>query len=470
MPKERGGLVREVSPDSLGEDIGVVPGDRVLSVNGHELRDEIDFRFYGSEEKIRLKLLKRDGSCEEFELEKDPDDLLGISFADPLFDGTRVCQNTCCFCFIRQLPKGLRPELYVRDDDYRLSFLYGNFITLTNLSEADYLRIAEQRLSPLRVSVHATRGDVRASLMGNPRAASIVEDLARLCGAGIDLHIQIVLLRGINDGPILEETLRDLWNLGEKIVSVGVVPAIYTRYRRAPSSEPPDYPWASKVLDTIDRHAQKALETCGKRWVYAADEFYITAKRDFPGAPEYDGFPQYENGIGIVADFRAELDSLRKNPALTRFQFRRDQTGEAGRFLAVTGEMASAEISRALNELGLSQMVELCVVPNAFFGEGVTCAGLLTGQDILIQVSRALRERKRLGAKVKEKAVLVPKVSAPAGRFLDGFTLKSLSGALGLPVVLVEPSPRELLKAVMATYGEATRSSVGREPSSNVSK
>ncbi|HHW17993.1 MAG TPA: DUF512 domain-containing protein [Firmicutes bacterium] len=449
MGRNRGGLVAAVRPGSLGEYLEIGPGDRIIAVNGRMLRDELDFRFYAAEESIVLDLEKKDGRKERYEIDKDPDDLLGISFQSPIFDRIMTCRNRCIFCFISQLPKGLRRSLYLRDDDYRLSFLFGNFISLTNLSEKDWERLREQRLSPLRVSVHSTDPDIRARLMGNPRASSVLHDLERLSDIGIRVHVQIVLLRGVNDGKRLAATLESLDSLGDAVVSVGVVPAVYTRYRRSLPSEPADAAWARETLDIIECYSSGAAKKRGTNWVYAADEFYVLADRPIPPISRYDDLPQYENGIGIISDFRTQLEAiLAKFPASLAFPADnapgKDLTGKV---LAITGTMAYPEVLSAVKTLGLENVVSVLEVPNIFFGDTVTSAGLLTGQDILWAVLRFSRKGSRW------RSVLVPSVAVTDGKFLDGMTVKGLSESLGIPVHVVEPTPESLIDGVFDKEG-----------------
>jgi putative radical SAM enzyme (TIGR03279 family) len=239
-------MVQDVSEGSLAAYLELEPGDRIVAVNGRTLRDELDFRFLTSEEDLTILIRKRNGEEQAFEVDKDPDEPFGVTFVQPIFDRIKECANNCKFCFVRQIPKEMRRTLHVRDDDYRMSFLYGNFISLTNLTEEDWQRLEEQRLSPLRVSVHTTDPALRQELMRNPKAADVMEHLRRLSGMGIRLHAQIVLLKGINDGENLVRTLRDLESLGPNMVSVGVVPAVYTKYRENPPSPPIDPAWAGK--------------------------------------------------------------------------------------------------------------------------------------------------------------------------------------------------------------------------------
>lgn len=441
------GTVLEVEKDSLGQYVGIRPQDRIISVNGNGLRDELDFRFYSAENEIALHVVTPRGLERIIEIEKDPDDYLGLTFENPIFDQVKTCRNHCIFCFIRQIPRDMREPLHIRDDDYRLSFLLGNFVTLTNLDEEDWARLEEQRLSPLRVSVHATSPDVRVRLMRNPEAARIMEHLSRLAAMGIRLHIQIVLLRGINDGPVLERTLQDSESLGEAVVSVGVVPAVYTRYRQDIPSPPGDGAWARQVLDLIEAFARETAVRREEHWVYGADELYLLAGREFPPYEYYGEFHQYENGIGMVPDFRHSLTTVQASPG---------KRGAERKCIAVTGMLAAPEIERGIEHLSLGPVVSVCKVPNVFFGDSVTVAGLLTGQDILASVLKFLRsenENRQYGRKYG--AVLVPSVALTGGTFLDGMTPDHIQAVTGLSVLVTEPTPEGLVEGVRMAAGEA---------------
>lgn len=441
----RGGLVCRVEPESLAEYLQIQPGDRIISVNGHELRDEIDYRFYASEEDIILDIAAADGTEKSYDIEKDPDDLMGITFDNPIFDGMKTCRNNCCFCFIAQLPRGLRKSLYVRDDDYRLSFLFGNFISLTNLSDSDWQRIGEQRLSPLRVSLHTSDPGARAMLMGNPAAAQAMGHLTRLKQMGIAVHVQIVLLKGVNDGQNLLRTLESLESLGSTVLSVGVVPAVYTRYREVLPSPYGGPEWACETLSILENYARKAHEKRGVYWVYGADEFYFLSGREFPKYEFYDDFPQFENGIGMTADFRETLKMIRAElKPCTNVD---DHAGN-GRILAVTGVMAYPEVVSAVNTLGIENRISVCKVRNKFFGDTVTCSGLLTGRDIVDTILDLK------GAGKEFECVLIPSYSVFEGKFLDDMTTGNMVEITGLPVQVVEPSPMGLVDAVFESEGE----------------
>lgn len=451
-----GGLVSNIEPGSLAEYINICPGDRVLSVNGHVLRDEIDFKFYGTEDNVTLEVLKSDSSMQTFQIEKEPDDLMGITFDTPIFDGIKTCVNNCSFCFISQLPQSMRRSLYLRDDDYRLSFLFGNFISLTNLSQEDWKRLDEQKLSPLRVSLHTSNPEARASLMGNPKASRGMDDLKRLRDIGICIHIQIVLLKGINDGEMLLSTLNDLDLLGESIVSVGVVPAVYTRHRQLLPSPRGDQKWAFDTLTMLEGYAREVYDRRGSHWVYGADEFYFLSGKDFPEYEFYDDFPQFENGIGLVADFRQGLNEAAANMhsnacdlGVLRMDklIRGRELGE-NRLLAVTGTMAYPEISAAVKALGLEERISVLAVENGFFGDSVTCSGLLTGMDI----SSAILDWK--SSHHECEVVLIPSYAVFEDRFLDDMTVKELSEVVNSVVRVVTPLPYSLLESVVNSERE----------------
>jgi putative radical SAM enzyme (TIGR03279 family) len=436
MATHCGGKIAQAAKGSISYELGLVPGDMVVSVNGRCLRDEMDFRFYTAESEIVLEVLRKNGDREIFEIEKDEDEHLGLSFSNPLFDDIRICKNNCLFCFVRQIPKTMRRGLQVRDDDYRMSFLYGNFITLTNMDEEDFARLEEQRLSPLRVSVHSTDPSLRERIMRNPRARDIMKDLKRLCDIGIRLHIQIVVMREVNDGKALEKTLSDLDSLGENIKSVGVVPAVYTKYRKVLPSPPLDEKWALSTLDIIQDYAWKALKKRGYHWVYGADELYVLGKREFPPYEYYDEFPQYENGIGIIPEFRHSLEQLKKHCS-------RITDSTDSKILVVTGRMAEKEIENAIETLNLQESFRILPVDNRFFGHTVSAAGLLTGQDIIAAVLDKKKENKE-----KLGSVLIPSVAVFGGKFLDDITPEDIEVKCKIPVQVVEPNPEEFLKAI----------------------
>ncbi|MBC7105067.1 MAG: DUF512 domain-containing protein, partial [Firmicutes bacterium] len=405
-------------------------GDRLLAVNGHRVRDFLDYRFHTAERRLCLRLIRRDGRQEELTVAKDWDEPLGLDFGKAAFGPVRRCRNRCLFCFVDQLPPGLRPSLYVKDDDYRLSFWEGNFVTLTNLGRHDLRRIADLRLSPLYVSVHATNPDLRARMMGNPRAAHVAAVLKELAAAGIALHCQIVLCPGLNDGPELRRTVEDLAGLWPAVRSVGIVPVGLTRFREGLYPlRPVGGPEAAAVLELVDRYQRRFLRRLGTRLVFAADEFYFLAGDPLPPLARYEDLPQMENGIGLTTWFlerwrRARARLPRRLPARTRVAL-------------VTGELGMRALGPLVEALGAVENLEVLPVrvANGFFGPGITVAGLLTGRDV----------REALGSVPRPDLVLVPgtAVQPETGLFLDGEALEELGARLGVPVRAVS-DPAEI--------------------------
>ncbi len=435
MTRKPGAIICDVRPGSLGEEIGLRPGDRLLTVDGDPLRDIIDYRFRTSEDAFSLEVERPNGEIWEFEVEKDPWEDLGLEFKDDLFDRPRLCQNRCVFCFLTQMPRGLRPTLYLRDDDYRLSFLHGNFITLTGISRDDLERIAGQRLSPLYVSVHATDQAVRRRLFGAVRVGGMMENLRYLIAAGIEIHAQLVLCPGINDGPVLEQSLNDLLGLGDRLASVGVVPVGLTKYRDPSSGLRPFTPaGAGLVIRQINTYRNQSRRLAGHSRVYAADEFFVLAGRPVPGRGYYEGFPQLENGIGLIRRF---LDSARRAAKRLPKAIERPR-----RVTVVTGRSAASTLETILSPYrsieGLT--VEMLPVDNRFFGPTVTVAGLLTGQD----VSDAL-----IGANPGDR-ILIPSVCLKDGDlFLDDLSLDELRSRVNRLVLPVQPAGPDLARTIL---------------------
>ena len=461
-----GAEIKRVQPGSPADLAGLRQGDFVLEVNGERPLDLMHFLFLASEGPCELRVRTSRGSLRRVFLSANDGSGPGIEFGQLVFDGIKTCENHCVFCFLQQLPSGLRPSLYLRDDDYRLSALWGNFVTLTNLREGDWRRIEEQRISPLRVSVHSLVPDVRIRLMGNPKAGRINEDIARLAEAGITVHAQIVLLRGWNDGKILHETLEGLFRRWPEVRSCGVVPAVYTRWRKAYPSAPRDREWSQEVLAQVSDFSRVCVKKTGYPFVWAADEFYLMAGKPVPHASWYRDLPQYENGIGLIADFRRSARMWARNrrsaagrgaQAARRDVEARDtdppevRAGRRGRaspkFLVVTGKMASKEI-RDIIRLHIDpeeRAVKVLDVENKFFGPEVQAAGLLTGQDIASAVLSLVRQDE-IDPGVTRGLVL-PDVCLKEGEnlFLDGLSVSDLEGLTGLRVFVLRAQASALL-------------------------
>jgi len=382
VPAAPGGRVAQVDPDSPAARAGLVPGDTVLSADGHTLADVLDWQWHADGPEVALRVLGEDATEHDVRLEREPGETWGLGFAEALFDGVRTCRNRCAFCFMTQLPRGLRPALYLRDDDFRLSFLQGNFVSLTNLTDEDVDRIAEQHLSPLYVSLHAVSPDVRHELVC-AREDRTLERIDELLEAGIDLHIQIVLVPGLNDGEELQRSLRWLAE-GEGVESVGIVPLGYTGHqeRFGRSYETPAD--AAEVIASVEIWQHAMREAYGTTWVHLADEFYLTAGLPLPPAEHYDGFPQYENGIGIARSFLDEAAELAEDLRVAAIAL----CAAERRVVVVSGAIAAPVLAGVLDAVGAPEALRVLGVANRFFGGNVGVAGLLTASDLVAAIAK----------------------------------------------------------------------------------
>jgi putative radical SAM enzyme (TIGR03279 family) len=405
-----------VLPGGLGAELGFKQSDSIVSINGEDVNDDIDFKFSVADEHVIIILQSAKRRRRTFIIDKDPDDTLGLVFP-PLH--IKRCRNKCIFCFVDQMPKGCRKSLYIKDDDYRASFLHGNYITLGSLSESDFERIFQQRLSPLYISVHTTEPALRSFMIGNNRAPDIMASMKRLAAGGIKMHTQIVLCPGVNDGPYLERTLDDLSGLFPAVASVAVVPVGITAFRKA------HYPLRSftlrgarAVLDTTTRFGRDFKKQFGSRFVFASDEFYIQAGAPFPSTAFYEDFPQIENGVGMVATFLREASRTRLPLRISPLKV-----------TITTGISFSDILKNVLTRLqkirGLTN--NLITVKNNYFGRTVTVAGLLTGSDVL----KAL-QRHRLG-----DVLVIPASMLKEDKniFLDNMTLEQLEARLDVKII-----------------------------------
>src|SRR5687768_5868700 len=306
--------VARVAAGSIAEEIGIVAGTELVSVNGRNIQDFLDWEFLSAEDDLVVETRQPDGQEIIYDVARPEGEPLGIALEPP---NVRRCANRCEFCFIEGLPQGLRKNLYIRDDDYRLSFTYGNFATLSNVKERDIARILEYRLSPLYVSVHATNWEARKVLLNNPRVPNIIEQLGRLAEGGIQFHCQMVVVPGLNDGDVLEQSLADLWNLGDAVLSAAVVPVGLTQFSHLYTGEPLSRESALALLDHVERWSDKAVAERGETWAFGSDELYLLAGKELPGPEHYGEFAQIENGIGSIASLRMRVaDGLEDLPRL----------------------------------------------------------------------------------------------------------------------------------------------------------
>jgi len=413
-----------LDPQGLAAKLGIRPGERILAINGVQLLDEIDFAAQSSEEFLRVRVLAKDGGVREVEGQRE----YGVPFgAEFEARQPKRCHNNCVFCFVYQHPKGVRRELLIKDDDYVFSFVHGNFITLTNLSEAEFQRIIDERLSPLYVSVHATDPEVRVRMMKNPKSGRILEQIDRLCRAGIEIHTQLVICPGWNDGPILTKSIQELSERHPGVATIAVVPVGLTKHReRLPDLRVFTREDALAALDDVHRSQRELAKRLKTRLVFAADEMYTLAGEEVPPARAYEGFPQAENGIGML---RQTIDrwSAGEDTVLAR-------NGKRERVAIVTGASAAPTLQRLLaGRPPLSADAALCVVRNEYFGETVTVSGLLVGADI----ERALGSAGRF-----DRVLLPPNCLKEEEVFLDDRTRSDLARSLGVPVQIGFDSPR----------------------------
>ncbi|MDR1465861.1 MAG: DUF512 domain-containing protein [Oscillospiraceae bacterium] len=450
-------IITGITPGSPAARRGIAPGDDLLRINGHEIRDFLDYRFHAAESLLRLEIRKPGGKTVRARIRKGEYEDLGLEFANFLMDEQRRCRNHCIFCFIDQLPPGLRESLYFKDDDARLSFLFGNYITLTNLDEQDAERMIAMRISPIRVSVHTMDPALRAKMMGNPRAGESLRLLERFAAAGLEIDAQLVLCPGWNDGPALEDSLRRLLAL-PSLRSAAAVPVGLTRCREGlPPLRGFSPEEAAAVIDTFGVLRQACAGLDDPPELCPSDEFFLLAGRDLPEPAYYGAFRQLENGVGMWSLLRGEALALLADPdwlAAARAEVPADTRRRA---TLVTGTAAAPLLRLLADELEKSwHAIRITVVPvvNRFFGETITVAGLLTGQDIAARVCPA--EPRGDGRRREEPRELGDEVLLPACCFrsegdltLDGWTLDRLRGVLGIPVRLVGNDAEALLRALL---------------------
>lgn len=407
--------VTRVVSASIAEELGIVPGCELLAIGGRTLDDFLDWEFLSADESFELEVRTPSGESVIYEIERDQSEPFGVELEPPT---VRRCANRCEFCFIEGLPKGLRKPLYIRDDDYRLSFAYGNFATLSNLKERDYARILEYRLSPLYVSVHATPWEARKKLLNNPRVPNVVEQLTRLAGGGIQFHCQMVIVPGLNDGEVFEQSLADLWALGEAVLSVALVPVGLTQFSHLYSGKSMSADQAGRLLDTAERWAARAYVQRDEAWVCGSDELYLLAGRELPGPEFYGEYAQIENGVGAVTNLRERLAAT--VATLPRL--------DGCRIAVITGSAMAPIMPELLERISAHTGARFDLIPvvNSLFGPTTTTAGLLVGADI----------RGALAGRYDADLALIPAETINEdGVFLDDDTLLAVRDACAMPVV-----------------------------------
>ena len=439
-------LITKVLPDSIAAEIGFEPGDAIVAINGTRPRDLIDYQFLCADEVLELEVLDATGKSHSVEIEKDYDDDLGLEFETALFDGLIQCNNRCPFCFIDQQPPGKRQTLYLKDDDYRLSFLYGSYLTLTNLTQKEWNRIEQMRLSPLYVSVHATEPDIRRRLLKNHRAGEILEQLKWFQERRLQIHAQVVVCPGINDGIHLERTLLDLakFHTGEvpAVASAAVVPVGLTRFRPTEDElTPVSREKAVEVIHQVQALQEKFRQQLGSTFAWLADEWFLIAGEELPPQSHYEDYPQIGNGVGSIRQFLKQFQDIASRKLPRKLRTPRSFTWVVGNAV----EKAFEPLVQQLNaveglEVGL---VALC---SNYWGQEITVTGLLTGQDLLREL-----QGKDLG-----DAIILPSLMLKQGdtRFLDDMTVEELARQLGIPILPVNGIEELIDACIQTTTGD----------------
>ena len=429
--------IRTVLPGSIAEELELEPGDVLLAVNDHEIEDVFDYHYYTNEEYLTVLVRKPDGEEWELEIEKEFEEDLGIEFESSLMDDYRSCRNNCIFCFIDQMPPGMRETLYFKDDDSRLSFLQGNYVTLTNMSDHDIDRIIHYHLGPINISFQTTNPKLRCKMLHNRFAGDVFPKIRRLADAGIELNGQIVLCRDINDGAELERSIRDMTSYLPALRSVSVVPVGLSKYREGLYPlKPFDAQSAGEVIDLIESWQKKIYPKYGVHFIHASDEWYLLAGRPLPEEDRYDGYLQLENGIGMLRLLKEEVEA-------TLAEAQPDAQAPKRCVSIATGRLAGPflkELGKKIEAVYRNITLQIFEIRNDFFGESITVSGLITAQDLLAQL-----KDQDLG-----EELLLPTNMIRSGErvFLDDLTIEDVEEALDIPIRIVESGGRDLVCAV----------------------
>ena len=423
MSKQHAGVILRVYPGSLAEELELVPGDKIIAINDQELKDIIDLSFAMADEEIDMLIEHADGQQEMISFDKDFDEELGVEFESAVFDGIRNCANHCYFCFVDMIAPHMRSSLSIKDDDYRLSFLYGNFVTMTNMGPRDFKRIEQYHLSPLYVSVQCMNPELRAQMLRCKGAAKIAEQLDNLEKAGCEYHTQVVLCAGLNDGPELERTIRDIVARRPHALSMAIVPVGLTKYRDDPFPlKQFDAEGAARVIDEVEKWQAKIRQEEGRTFIYLGDEFYLLAGREVPPTDFYDGFPQLDNGIGLTRSFLNDWEKAEAS----------NDSYEEPVYLDVVTGTSVAPILKQLADSVQKQNLHIRIVPvkNDHFGHTVNVSGLLTAKDLMKTLDEL--PGKRTG-------ILIPESALRSGEdiFLDDVTLEEFQAHY--PEARIEP-------------------------------
>lgn len=428
-------IISKVLPQSIGEEMELTPGDELISINGQVIEDVFDYHYLVDDDYLELLVRKENGEEWELEIEKDYEEDLGIEFENSLMDEYRSCRNNCIFCFIDQMPEGMRQTLYFKDDDSRLSFLQGNYVTLTNMSDHDIDRIIQYHLAPINISFQTTNPQLRCKMLNNRFAGDIFPKVQRLYEAGIEMNGQVVLCKGINDGEELERTIKDLTRYLPHLKSVSIVPVGLSKYRDGLYPlEPFNKEDAEKVLDTVHQWQEKLYPEYGLHFIHCSDEWYILAERELPREDQYDGYLQLENGVGMLRLLEEEVKEALIHSG--EESVKRQVSIATGRLSAPFIRKNVELVANVYKDLE----VEVFPIRNDFFGEMITVSGLITGQDLIAQL-----KNQKLGERL-----LIPCNMLRAGEnvFLDDITVETVEKELGVPVVVVDEDGASFVRAL----------------------
>lgn len=443
MNKSKGHLIKKILPGSIAEEFELAPGDRLISINGHEIEDIFDYQFYAEDTYIEILIEKPDGEQWILEVDKEEDEDLGIEFDNGLMDEYRSCHNKCIFCFIDQMPKGMRDTLYFKDDDSRLSFLQGNYVTLTNMSDHDLDRIIQYHLSPINISFQTMNSELRCKMLNNRFAGEALKKVDRLNEAGIEMNGQIVLCKGVNDGEELAFSIREMMRYIPNLQSVSVVPVGLSKYRDGLFPlEPFTREDAREVLSTIHHYQNESYQKYGNHFIHASDEWYILAGEELPQEENYDGYLQLENGVGMMRlllnEFEEAVKELQEKISVGTLDFSSREISMATARLAYP---FIRDMAARMMEMVPGLMIHVYEIRNDFFGEMITVSGLLTGQDLIAQLTG-----KELG-----EALYLPQNVLRSGEevFLDDVTVTEMEKALQVKVDIIKSSGRDFVNAVL---------------------
>ncbi len=434
-------IIKSVADGSIGQELGLEPGDSLLAIDGQDINDVLDYFYLCEKEEIHLKILTKDGETVECDVEKDEDEPLGLTFEEDFMGQYRHCLNKCMFCFIDQLPKGMRSTLYFKDDDSRLSFLDGSYITMTNMKEEDFQKIIDYRMSPINVSIHTTDPKLRVMMLKNKNAVDLLPRMEELKKADIRMNGQIVLCKNINDGKNLDRTITDLMAFRPQLQSVSIVPCGLTKYREGL------YPLelftsedCARVIDQVEPYQKRCFEESGMHFIHLSDEFYINAKRPLPEAERYDGYLQLENGVGMMRLF---IDEAKE--AMDRLDPASDPHEHISVVTAVSAGPYIRQIAQDIMKIYPHLKVDVHIIINHFFGENITVTGLLTATDIVDQLK---------GENLGER-LLLPENLLRAGTttLLDDKTVVDIEQALQTPTNIVKSSGISFVRTVVGQSG-----------------